>query len=95
LKCKNHSPNQENNHHSRILAEYIHCTLVFGKIVHLQTPKSSLIDACTIFKTNERRNLAAAYDFYCGKDLEGARLPRLDPTYPDPVFGCRANVRIE
>jgi len=32
----------------------------------------SIIDACTIFKTNERRNLAAAYDFYCGKDLEGA-----------------------
>jgi len=32
----------------------------------------SLIDACTIFKTNERRNLAAAYDLYCGKDLEGA-----------------------
>jgi len=32
----------------------------------------SVIDACTIFKMNERRNLAAAYTFYCGKDLEGA-----------------------
>ena len=32
----------------------------------------SVIDACAIFKMNERRNLAAAYAFYCGKDLEGA-----------------------
>jgi len=32
----------------------------------------AIIDACTIFKTNERRDLTTAYDFYCGKDLEGA-----------------------
>ena len=32
----------------------------------------SVIDAFTIFKTNERRNLAAAYAFYAEKDLEGA-----------------------
>lgn len=32
----------------------------------------SVIDTCTIFKTNERRNLAAAYAFYSEKDLEGA-----------------------
>ena len=32
----------------------------------------AVIDACAIFKMNERRNLATAYDFYCGKDLEGA-----------------------
>ena len=32
----------------------------------------SIIDACAIFKMNERRNLAAAYALYCEKDLEGA-----------------------
>ncbi len=32
----------------------------------------AVIDACAIFKMNERRNLAAAYTFYCEKDLEGA-----------------------
>ncbi len=31
-----------------------------------------MIDACAIFKMNERRNLAAAYALYCEKDLEGA-----------------------
>ena len=29
-----------------------------------------LIDACTIFKQMERRNLAAAYKFYCGRKME-------------------------
>lgn len=28
------------------------------------------IDACTIFKQMERRNLAAAYKFYCGRKME-------------------------
>ena len=28
------------------------------------------IDACTIFKKMERRNLAAAYKFYCGRAME-------------------------
>jgi DNA polymerase-3 subunit epsilon len=32
--------------------------------------KSHLIDACTIFKKLERRNLAAAYKFYCGRRME-------------------------
>ena len=32
--------------------------------------KSRLIDACTIFKKMERRNLAAAYKFYCGRKME-------------------------
>jgi DNA polymerase-3 subunit epsilon len=32
--------------------------------------KSRLIDACTIFKKMERRNLAAAYKFYCGRKIE-------------------------
>ena len=31
-----------------------------------------ILDVMTIFKIKERRNLAAAYRFYCQKDLEGA-----------------------
>lgn len=29
-----------------------------------------MIDACTIFKQMEKRNLAAAYKFYCGRKME-------------------------
>jgi len=32
--------------------------------------KCRLIDACTIFKRMERRNLASAYKFYCGRKME-------------------------
>ena len=32
--------------------------------------KCKLIDACTIFRRMERRNLAAAYKFYCGRKME-------------------------
>ena len=32
--------------------------------------KCRLIDACTIFKKLERRNLASAYKFYCGRRME-------------------------
>ena len=32
--------------------------------------KCRLIDACTIFKKMEQRNLAAAYKFYCGRKME-------------------------
>jgi DNA polymerase-3 subunit epsilon len=32
--------------------------------------KCHLIDACTIFKKMERRNLASAYKFYCGRKME-------------------------
>jgi DNA polymerase-3 subunit epsilon len=32
--------------------------------------KCRLIDACTIFKRLERRNLASAYKFYCGRRME-------------------------
>ena len=32
--------------------------------------KCHMIDACTIFKKLERRNLAAAYKFYCGRKME-------------------------
>ena len=32
--------------------------------------KARLIDACTIFKKLERRNLASAYKFYCGRRME-------------------------
>ena len=32
--------------------------------------RSRLIDACAIFRKMERRNLAAAYKFYCGRMME-------------------------
>lgn len=32
--------------------------------------RARMIDACTIFKQMERRNLAAAYKFYCGRKME-------------------------
>ena len=32
--------------------------------------KCKLIDACAIFRKMERRNLAAAYKFYCGRKME-------------------------
>ena len=32
--------------------------------------KCRLIDACNIFRKTERRNLAAAYKFYCGRKME-------------------------
>ena len=32
--------------------------------------KSKLIDACAIFRKMERRNLASAYKFYCGRKME-------------------------
>ena len=32
--------------------------------------KCRLIDACVIFKAMERRNLTAAYKFYCGRKME-------------------------
>ena len=38
----------------------------------------NLIDVQTIFHTMERRNLRAAYKFYCGQDLEGAHNAAVD-----------------
>ena len=32
--------------------------------------KCRLVDACSIFRKMERRNLAAAYQFYCGRKME-------------------------
>ena len=32
--------------------------------------KCNLIDACSIFRKMERRNLASAYKFYCGRKME-------------------------
>ena len=40
--------------------------------------KCRLIDAQTIFMKMERRNLAAAYKFYCGKDLTEAHSAEAD-----------------
>ncbi len=34
--------------------------------------KARILDACAIFKRMERRDLAAAYRFYCASELEGA-----------------------
>ena len=38
--------------------------------VNFDFSKSRLIDACTIFKKMERRNLASAYKLYCGRKME-------------------------
>lgn len=38
--------------------------------IHFDFSKVRLIDACAIFKRMERRNLAAAYKFYCGRKME-------------------------
>ncbi len=38
--------------------------------VNFDFSKCRLIDVCTIFKKLERRNLAAAYLFYCGRKME-------------------------
>jgi len=38
--------------------------------VNFDFGKCRLIDVCTIFKQMERRNLAAAYKFYCGRKME-------------------------
>ena len=40
--------------------------------------KCNLVDAQTIFHKMERRNLAAAYKFYCGKNLEDAHTAEAD-----------------
>ncbi len=41
-------------------------------------PNRRVIDSFTIFSRKERRNLAAAYQFYCGKDLSGAHRAEAD-----------------
>ncbi len=38
--------------------------------INFDFSKACLIDACTIFKKMEKRNLAAAYKFYCGRHME-------------------------
>lgn len=40
--------------------------------VDFDIEKRRLIDVMNIYHKKERRNLAAAYKFYCGKELEGA-----------------------
>lgn len=44
--------------------EFLRCGIIFD------FSKCRLIDACTIFKQMERRNLAAAYKFYTGRKME-------------------------
>lgn len=38
--------------------------------VNFDFSQAKLIDACNIFKVMEKRNLAAAYKFYCGRKME-------------------------
>ncbi len=38
--------------------------------INFNFSQAHLIDACTIFKIMEKRNLAAAYKFYCGRKME-------------------------
>ena len=38
--------------------------------INFDFSKACLIDVCTIFKKMERRNLASAYKFYCGRRME-------------------------
>lgn len=40
--------------------------------VDLGIDKRRMVDVMNIYHKKERRNLAAAYKFYCGKELEGA-----------------------
>ena len=40
--------------------------------VDFEVEKRNLIDVMNIYHKKERRNLSAAYLFYCGKELEGA-----------------------
>lgn len=46
--------------------------------IEFDTDKRNLIDAQKIFHMMEKRNLAAAYKFYCGKSLEDAHTAEAD-----------------
>ena len=46
----------------------------------------NVIDALIIFRRMERRNLSAAYQFYCGKSLEGAHRAEEDVRAAWEVF---------
>lgn len=45
-----------------------------------------VVDSLNIFKDREKRNLTAAYKFYCGKDLEGAHNAEVDITATHEVL---------
>ncbi|MBI4397245.1 MAG: 3'-5' exonuclease [Elusimicrobia bacterium] len=45
-----------------------------------------VLDACSIFREKERRDLTAAYKFYCGKDLVGAHGAEADNRAAYEVF---------
>jgi len=46
----------------------------------------NLIDSLVIFRRMERRNLSAAYEFYCGKNLDGAHRAEEDVRASWEVF---------
>ncbi len=52
--------------------------LLRAGITDFDLRKHHRIDAFVIFQKNEPRNLTAAYQFYCGKDLEGAHSANAD-----------------
>lgn len=55
-----------------LVEEYKRCGLLFSK------DNRALIDSLVIFHQKERRDLSAAYQFYCQKTLEGAHSARAD-----------------
>lgn len=55
-----------------LMEEFIRCELEFD------IEKRSIIDAQTIFHRQEPRNLTAAYQFYCGKELKQAHDAKAD-----------------
>ncbi|GHU86481.1 DNA polymerase III subunit epsilon [Bacteroidia bacterium] len=48
--------------------------------------KRYYVDACSIFKKMEPRNLSAAYKFFCGKELENAHSAEADTIATYEVF---------
>ncbi|MFM2061212.1 MAG: hypothetical protein RLZZ507_882 [Cyanobacteriota bacterium] len=55
-----------------IVEEFLRAGICF------KLPGRNLVDVQTIFHTMERRNLRAAYRFYCDQDLEGAHDAAVD-----------------
>ncbi len=54
--------------------------------IDFPTGDVKMIDVCTIFKKMEQRTLAAAYKFYCNKDLENAHTSDADTLATYEVF---------